>query len=183
MRYYDLTDDVHIASRWHLGDVRLSDGADVRLLSGKRLSLLAPATVEVTVKGRPLEFCLTSFAAPIAVTSLAQAMANLAGPDLEVVPVRIDERGEYAAVNATRVIPCIDETRSVCMKWTKRDHRADLAGQYRMVGNLHIVARAVPSDVHVFRIDGWPVALVVSEAMKLAMEKQGCFGAKFTDVT
>jgi hypothetical protein len=182
MKYYDLADDVHIPSRWYLGDVRLADGAEVELISGKRLSLLARPNLDMTTKGRPLDFSLTSFAAPIATAKLARAIAEVAGADVELIPLRIGERDGYFALNATRLVACVDESRSVIMKWTAQDHRADLAGQYRMVGNLHIDATAVPADAHFFRIKGYPVILIVSEIVKVAMEQAGCLGAKFLDV-
>ncbi len=34
-----------------------------------------------------------------------------------------------------------------------------------------------------FRVEGWLVALIVSEPVKEAMEQIGCFGAKFVEVT
>lgn len=41
----------------------------------------------------------------------------------------------------------------------------------------------VPSDAHFFRVEGWVVALIVSEAVKEAMERVGCMGAKFMELT
>ena len=39
-------------------------------------------------------------------------------------------------LNSLRVLRCIDEERSEFVKWTKQDHRADLAGQYRQITKL-----------------------------------------------
>lgn len=65
------------------------------------------------------------------------------------------------------------------MKWTKEDHRADPAGEYRQVTKLFLAPDRIPSGAHFFRIDGWLVAVIVSDAVKDAMERVGCKGAKF----
>lgn len=41
----------------------------------------------------------------------------------------------------------------------------------------------IPEDASFFRIDGWIVALIVSERVRAAMEQAGCRGAKFIAVT
>ncbi len=38
-------------------------------------------------------------------------------------------------------------------------------------------------DAHFFRIDRWPIGLIVSDSVKNAMEAVGCRGAVFRDVT
>jgi hypothetical protein len=87
------------------------------------------------------------------------------------------------ALNSLRVVRCLDEQYSEFLKWTKEDHRADLAGQYRQVTKLALRASAIPADAHFFRIEGWTVALVVSELVKTAMESVGCLGAKFIEIS
>ncbi|HRI65864.1 MAG TPA: double-CXXCG motif protein [Polyangium sp.] len=42
--------------------------------------------------------------------------------------------------------------------------------------------RAIPRDAHIFRIKDWEVVLVVSESVKNAMERVGCYGAEFTEL-
>jgi len=37
--------------------------------------------------------------------------------------------------------------------------------------------------VHLFRVDGWRVALIVSEGLKQIIELVGCRGARFEEVT
>jgi hypothetical protein len=52
-----------------------------------------------------------------------------------------------------------------------------------MVNDLQLDPKRIPDDGHFFRIDGWPIALVISERVRSAMEKAGCRGAIFVDVT
>lgn len=76
----------------------------------------------------------------------------------------------------------LDEARSEFIKWTEHDHRADLAGEFRQVTKLVLARDTIPDDAHFFRIAGWEVALIVSEEVKSAMERVGCFGAEFIEL-
>ncbi len=120
---------------------------------------------------------------PIARSLLATAIEGVADGDVQRLPLSAGDHDGFEVVNALRVIKCLDEGRSEFMKWTVNDHRADFAGQYRMVTNLKVKSDAIPDGAHVFRMEGWLVALIVSETVKLAMENAGCFGAKFVEVT
>jgi hypothetical protein len=141
-------------------------------------------SVSVSQPGKALDFSLTSFGVPVTKTKLAQAITTIAGNDLQVVPLNIENHGTgFVLVQCTSVIACLDEVRSEWLKWTKADHRADLAGQYRMVSRLHVKTTSIPKGVQFFRIDGWSVALVVSETVRRVMEVTGCVGAKFEEVT
>ncbi len=182
MRYFKLFDDMTVANRWHLGLATGDDGSEPQLWDGLRLHPVPHLVVPVTHAGRVLDFSLTSFAVPVATSEIAAEVARIAGPDLQIVPIEIHGHPEMVALNAVRLIKCLDEASSEFMKWTKEDHRADLAGSYRQVTKLVLDADAVPPDAHFFRIKGWEIALIVSETVKHAMERVGCLGAEFIDV-
>lgn len=182
MRFFDLSDDVTIPGRWHLGDVRTSQGHEPRLRAGLRWQGLDRLETTVDEPGRELDFCLTSFGVPVARTSLAAAIEAIAKSDVQRLPLSIPDHDGFEVVNVLRVVKCLDERLSEYMKWTLSDHRADLAGQYRMVTRLQILSDAIPTDAHVFRIEGWRIAVVVSEHVKVAMEAAGSLGAKFVEV-
>ena len=181
-RFFKLLDQVTVG-RWHIGEVRTRGGFEPSLDSGEQFQGGEPLIAEVTHPGRVLEFCLTSFAVPVATSELARAVSALAGPDVQCVPVEIAGQSGLQVLNAVRVIRCIDESRSEFIKWTKQDHRADLAGKYRQGTKLTVDPSAIPPGAHFFRIEGWRVALIVSEEVKEAMERVGCVGAKFIEVT
>lgn len=183
MRYFELLDDVTVPQRWQLGEVRAQDGTEPRLRVGIRQPDVGPLEAEVTKPGRVLDFSLTSFAVPIAAASLANAIVAIAGSDVQCLPVNVAGQAGMLALNVVRVVRCIDETRSEFLKWTARDHRADLAGQYRQVTRLVVDPASIPADARFFRPEGWLVALVVSERVKAAMERAGCLGAKFVEVS
>ena len=143
---------------------------------------LEKATGEVHHVGRVLDFCLTTFAAPIATSALAEAVQSVAGADVQCIPVTISGQTGMYVLNCLRVIRCLDESKSEFLKWTEQDHRADLAGQYRQVTKLVLERSPIPIGAHFFRIKDWDVALIVSETVKNAMERVGCYGAEFTEL-
>jgi hypothetical protein len=179
--YFHLTDDVHVAERWHLGEFVLPDGTELWLKTGQRIATIEPSC-EVHRLGRELDFCLTSFGEPVARSALAAAMASVAGDDLQRLPLAIRAHPGFEALNATRLVDCLDEQRSSFTKWTAEDHRPELAGQYRMVPELHLDPARVPDGAHFFRVWGWRVALIVSAQVRAAMERHGCVGARFEEV-
>jgi hypothetical protein len=181
--FYQLRDDMTVAGRWHIGEVRTKNGFEPLLDTGTPFHGSEALFAEVTRGGRVLDFSLTSFAIPVATRGLAEEVHAIAGADLQCVPIDIANQSGMIVMNSVRVIRCLDETRSEFIKWTRQDHRADLAGQYRQVTKLFVDPRAIPSDAHFFRIESWLVALIVSEKVKMAMERVGCVGAKFIEVT
>jgi hypothetical protein len=48
--------------------------------------------------------------------------------------------------------------------------------------DLRVRAEAIPPDVNALRIEGWLVGPVVSETVKLVMERAGCVDTKFVEV-
>lgn len=181
-RYFRLEDDVTILKRWHLGSATLLDGTEPRLRAGIRFDTSEHLSIPVTHAGRALDFCLTSFAVPVVVKKIADAVSTVSGNDVQLVPVSIASQADMFVLNALRVICCVDEMRSEFVKWTKLDHRADLAGQYRQITRLVLDVAAIPANTHVFRIAGSLVELVVSEQVKGEMESAGCLGAKFIEI-
>jgi hypothetical protein len=182
LAFFHLTDDVNIPGRWHIGVLHTVDGEEASLRRGERYEGPQPLVADVTHPGVMLEFSLTSFAMPVISNRLASAISSIADSDIQLVDIKGDGQGIVQLLNVIRVVRCVDESRSKVIKWTKNDHRADLAGQYRQVINLTIDPAQVPSDVHIFRVWGWQVALIVSEWMKALMERTGCHGARFAPV-
>lgn len=158
-------------------------GLDVpRLRAGLPFEGAGPLSVELAHRGLPLAFSLTSFAVPVAAVRLANEMQRVAGDALQRLPLAIDGLPGFEALNVLQVVDCVDERRSEFVKWTEKDHRAHLAGQYRMVTKLRVVESLIPSGVHACRVKDWLIAIIVSEQLKTAMESIGCRGATFSDV-
>lgn len=184
MKYFDLTEDMssRMRWRWHVGAVLLPDGSEPRLHAGLKLNDTRPLRADVTHAGRVLEFCLTSFAVPIATKALADAVCSIATSDVQCLPVAIGDQAGMFALNSIRLIRCLNEQHSEFIKWTEEDRVPEKTGQYRQVTRLVLGREAIPQDAHFFRVDGWRIALIVSEAVKDAMVRVGCYGAAFTEL-
>lgn len=182
MRYFELLDDMTVPERWHLGSIHTSDGTEPRLRVGIWCEHNSLVT-KVSHPGVELDFCLTSFAVPVARRSLSETIEAVGDRDVQRLALSIPGHEDFEVVNVLRVVKCLDESRSEVTKWSASDHRPDLAGQYRMVTRLRVLRDAIPSNAQVFRIEGWLVGLVVSQTVRESMEKSGCIGAKFVEVT
>ncbi len=184
MRYFRLLDDMsmRMRHRWHVGEVFLPDGTEW-LTNGIRLNGAEPLRADVYHIGIVLDFCHTTFGAPIATESLAEAISFIVGADVQCIPITISGQTGRIVLNAIRAIRCIDESRSEFEKFKVDDDvRPDLAGQYSSVPKLVLDRQAIPPDAHFFRIEHWEVVLVVSEVVKDAMERVGCYGAEFIEL-
>lgn len=184
MRYFELKDDMSekMRWRWHIGDIRLPDGGEPLLDDGVTFDDLRPLHAEVTHVGQVLQFCLTSFAIPIATQSLADAIAYVAGADVQCIPITIANQTGMVVLNAVRIVQCVDERQSKFVKWTEHDQRPDKVGKYHCFNKLVLDNATIPPDAHFFRIKDWTVALIVSETVKTAMERVGCYGAEFIEL-
>ncbi|MEZ6196953.1 MAG: hypothetical protein R3F20_14700 [Planctomycetota bacterium] len=181
MRFYRLLDDVQIPERWHLGTVR-SDLGDTPPLRTAVPCVRTALSSDVRAGHRALDFSLTSLAVPVLSRSLAETIRNECRNDAEFLPLEIPGHEGFVVLNVLRVEPCIDEARSEFLKWTTRDHRPELAGSYRQVTDLRLDRSRIPSDAQVFRLEGWEIALIVSEKVKDLMMSVNCVGASFHDV-
>ena len=183
MRYYRLLDDMHIPGRWHLGEMTDSSGDVVNLDDGVKL-FHDVVHCAVSHRGTPLDFTLTSFNSPVVREPLARRIDEVASEkSIQFVDLIIPGYDGFEGLNVLSVLDCLDESRSEYIKWTEKDHRADLVGRYRSVTHLSVDRNRIPEDAHIFRIERWRICLVVSEVMKEAMEAGGCLGAKFLEVT
>lgn len=181
MRFFELEDDVHVPGRWHLGEILAVDGTEPRLSAG-----IAYAGGElfgrIDQPGSELDFQLSSFAVPVSRARLAATIEGIAGPDIQRVPLTLKGHDGFEVLNALRTVACLDEGRSEFTKWTEKDRRPDKVGHYRMVTRLRVDVGQVPRGVDIFRVEGWRVALIVSERMRAAMDAVGSRGARFVEV-
>jgi hypothetical protein len=178
-RFSQLRDDMYIGGRWHLGEVSLPGGETPVLDAALPFSSTHLLEGRVSHPGVALDFSLTSFGVPVASKRIGEVFKSVADSDVQCLDLRIPGHGGLVAINCTRTIRCIDESRSEFIKWTPEDHRPELAGEYRQVTKLSLDVASIPLDVQCFRVKGWLVAIIISETLKDAMELAGCRGARF----
>jgi hypothetical protein len=186
-RYYRLLDDVTLPGRWELGIPLDASGNEVEdpwmFRVGRPVSPQHALLVPVDQPGTPLDFSLAGFSTPVVSARVATVFSDLATRDIKLVPVDVQgQAGPYAILVAARLIRCIDdESSEEVIRWTPQDGRPDRVGQYRDVDGMRIDSARV-GDAQVFRTWGWSIALIVSEDIKLALERIHATGIRFTEV-
>lgn len=185
-RFFELHDDVQVPGRWHLGMPVDARGRAVK--EPERFRLGVPAQVEgrlrlpIEVAGRPLDFTEAGVRIPVVHVKVATVFAELAPDDVQLVPVGIDKHEDaYLILVATRLIRCIDEKASRIQRWLPEDGVPEKVGQYASVRGLRIDASQV-SEARVFRPEGWPGALIISEDLRAALMSVGATGLALKEV-
>ncbi|WP_426748195.1 DUF1629 domain-containing protein [Myxococcus faecalis] len=186
-RYFRLNEAVQ-AGNWYLGtplDERGHALEDIReFTSGRAAHPRGRLTIPVREPGRRCEFNMAGAGrTPVVHVKLAMLLTELAPSDVQLHPVDITGcPDEYLILVATRLVRCIDDAATEEVRyWKPEDERPDMLGQYRSVFGMKLDHSRV-GDAKVFRTWGWPVALIVSEDIKTALERANITGAEFEEV-
>ena len=148
------------------------------------MSLKDLPTLPLDTPGCALDFSLTEFAIPVVSARFVSLCQELGvQDDVQFIPARVACHMEpYFILNALRVIRCIDETRSEEVTfWEPRHGEPGRVGHYRSVAGMKIDVSKV-EDAHIFRPWGWTNSLLVSEHVKVALEREKLTGPRFTEV-
>jgi hypothetical protein len=178
---------MRIPGRWVLGDPLDERGQEIDPWQFGEGLLLPPSGSLRLLQahpGRALDFSLTTLAIPVVHERVMSLFERLGlQQQVQFLPAQVEGQSEpYFILNALRVIRCIDDARCEEVQYyTPEDGQPDKVGEYRVVAGLRIDASRV-GDAHVFRPWGWPVALLISEHLKQAMEREGITGTRFTEV-
>jgi hypothetical protein len=142
-----------------------------------------PAQVPVGEAGQPVQFNLGAFDMPVVSESVASVFAKWARDTIELFPVTVDEQADrYQIMNVTCAAPCVDDQRSDILRWKPDDERPDKIGSYRAIYRL-IIDPSRARGKHVFRIQGWEIALIVSEQIREKLARLDDLGVVFRSVT
>ncbi|MET0406141.1 MAG: DUF1629 domain-containing protein [Cystobacter sp.] len=138
--------------------------------------------VPIEHAGRALDFSLAGLSVPVVHVRAASIFTELAPEDVQLLPVDIQgQPDQYFILVATRLLPCIDERASRIRLWTHEDGLPHKVGQYASVRDMRIDASSAGNS-RVFRARGWPGPLLISGALKDALERAGITGVKFEEV-
>lgn len=186
MRYFDVaTDDERFPDRWFLDEPLSADGneIDARAFTyGRAYVGPRPVIVPIQQNGRKVQFNLAAFDMPVVSEEIASVIGELAPRDIEFFPVTIERSlPGYVVLNTVRREACVDESMSDVTFWTTEDGRPDKVGRYRMVSDLTIDPTRT-HGAHIFRIQDFEVALLVSERIKDALESIDNLGVVFEPV-
>ncbi|WP_395847148.1 imm11 family protein [Cystobacter fuscus] len=121
---------------------------------------------------------------PIGSEAVANVFRTLAPGDVQLFPVTVEGESErYFVVNATKVVDAIDEAR--CREvhhYDEDDPSPYYEGEYNWIYGLRIDPSKT-EGAQVFRLKKFKVAFIVSEEVKIALERVGNLGLSFERVT
>jgi hypothetical protein len=182
-RFFELMDDRSSCPRWHLGTPLDEQGQELnpwQFGKGKRLELGCVPLFPLDVPGPPLDFCWAAFAILVVNARFVRLFERLGIPDVQFLPARVEGHPEpHFILNVLRVIRCIDDARcDEVQYWKPEDNRPEKLGEYRAVYGLKVDAAKI-GGAPIFRPWGWRVALLVSQELKEAMEREGLTGPRF----
>ncbi|MCP3137175.1 imm11 family protein [Pyxidicoccus xibeiensis] len=185
-RFFELHDDVQVPGRWHLDTPVDSRGREVRdpdrFRQGTPVQVKGRLRIPIEEPGRPLDFTEAGLRIPIVHLKVAELFRELAPGNVQIIPVDIEGHpDQYLLLVATCLIRCIDEKASRIQLWTHEDGVPEMVGRYASVRDLRI-DKAKVGDARVLRPEGWTGALIVSEDIKLGLERVKATGVKFTEV-
>ncbi|MCK8497623.1 MULTISPECIES: imm11 family protein [Myxococcus] len=186
-RYFSLKENVQ-AGNWYLGDPQDEAGAEVEdiweFTRGRPGRLAGRLTFPVDEPGKRLDYTTAGVAMiPIVHVRVANIFAELAPDDVQLVPVGVQGcPDQYVMLVVTKLVRCIDDKASrEALVWKPEDERPEKLGQYRSVAGMRI-DRTKAGAARVFRTWGWEIAVIISEDIKVALERAKVTGAKFEEV-
>ncbi|WP_164021521.1 imm11 family protein [Pyxidicoccus trucidator] len=188
VRYFDLHQNLYIPGRWYPDEPTDLHGQEIddiwQFAEGHPVEFREPLRIPLYRSGRAVDFSLTPVGVtPIIHPKVASVFAELAPDDVQLFPVEVEGQPEpYFLLNVTRLVRCIDDSACEEVKYFKpEDGQPEKTGTYRSVIGLRI-DKSLVGDVKVFRTWGWPIALIVPEDIKEALERTGATGMRFTEV-
>jgi len=133
--------------------------------------------------GVPLDFSLTELATPVVTGRVVSLFEQLElGNEVQFIPALVEGQAEpYFILNVLHVIRCIDDAR--CEEvgyWTPEDGIPELVGKYEKVRGLKVDPASM-GDVSICRPWGWTGAIIITERIKLAMERAGITGTRLRE--
>ncbi|MFL5613005.1 MAG: hypothetical protein ACJ796_05025 [Gemmatimonadaceae bacterium] len=169
MNYYRLHDkNQGNPDRWYLGSPVTEDGQkfDAQLFLGARpMKDLGLLRLPMARTGAAQDFTMGPFNMPVLATHFVSELQRAAPRDFQAFPVIIEgERKEYSIINVLHRVRCVDESRTTVVRWPFDPTVPHLDGVYLTLSDIHIDPAKV-GLAQMFRIDGWPAALIVSEAV------------------
>jgi hypothetical protein len=184
--HYLLKDDMRIAGRWHLRHPLDEHGEKInpwQFTKSLRLEPLGTLHFPVKPDGLALDFTLDAFLTPVVHGRVVQIFERLGIQEVQFLPVQVEgHAGPYFILNTLRVIRCIDDERCEEVQyWKPEDGEPEKVGEYRFVAGLRIEPARV-GDACIFRPWGWPLALLISEELKQALEAERITGTRFVEV-
>ena len=187
MHFFEMYYDIYREERWELGETYSPSGLidEWNFTIGKAYESSEPMSV-TSEGGPPMDFNMAAFDVPIISSVGASIIQQYMQDDVQLIPVEIDGSDSWGdkwfIVNVLKKVKCVNEERSLFTKWTDDDGRPDKTGKFRMVVKLAINNSGL-DNIHLFRIEDWDVALIISSELREKLDNAGVDGIVYTPVT
>lgn len=179
-RFYEM-DYSTDGDRWFLGTVVVNGHYIVAntFCRGERWSRGTPV-FPVRHDGPPVDVSFTAHGEPIVAQSIGALIEQMAPGQVQRIPAIID--GASADMEPREVLNVLARVACIDLERSYTEVHPDNPNHYRMVANMHLRPEST-HGLEVFRVDEWPLAIVVSERVKVALERVRATGLQFRDVT
>ncbi|WP_282295042.1 DUF1629 domain-containing protein [Stenotrophomonas sp. PS02289] len=187
MKYFRIHPDLAMRQRWILGDIRYADNWSFLDPPVERMEPCCYA-LDLHFDGVAVDFTVAGSASvPIVSARFCDALAGL--PEIEepytntvMEPVSIEGASgvaEYFVMIVESKFDCIHGVSSNFIRFAFNDAwRPSLSDENSAAFNLVLDASKI-GDKHIFRLMGYPHALIVSEEVKTRLERDGVTGVAF----
>lgn len=184
-KFYRVTVDWNAVGCWYLGAPvdELNERIEPeKFRVGKIVSGLTAMTIPVKNPGTMLNFNFASFDMIVCRSEIVSEMESSFGVSVQRIPVTVEGciKG-FEILNPLASVACVDLNRSNYARWNDTDGRPERVGRFRVINELYIDDRA--SGQHLFRVDEWKIALIVSEPVKAFLERKAGYGIDFIPVS
>ncbi|MFY0568557.1 imm11 family protein [Archangium lansingense] len=186
-RYFELLDEMSVPGRWVVYQKDIDEhGRQVDPWQFKRGTLLqveGRPMLGIAHPGIPLDFSLTELATPVVTGRFVSLFEQLElGNEVQFIPAQVEGQTEpFFILNVLHVIRCIDDARCEHVSyWTPEDGEPELVGKYQNVRGLK-VDPARMGWLSICRPRGWTGAIIITERIKLAMERAGITGLRLRE--
>jgi len=189
MKFYKLSMKVEeLENAWYLGKV--VDGGGDEILSSNfttgsifDLSRNPNLTVISTdPNGRPVDFRMTFLGVPVVSNTFGDVISKFDARSIQRIPVTVTPQySGYEILNIVEKRECLDYEKTSIDRYTHSFYPPEQIGKIKALYNIAILPELVKGH-HIFRLAEWDVIIIVSSALKDALESEGFVGMNFTAV-
>ncbi len=172
MTYYRMKSTYGYPDAWYLGDINTKNNWIFTKGVELDLSQFSNLTIEIDQEGIELDYTTTdAYGVPIVSKEMAECLFGYMN-DIQLIPVSVpNARNDYFILVAKNKPDCVDRERAEFTLFEEgNDIRPDRVGDFEMIDVLRLDKSKIDKDI--FRIAGFTVLLIVSEKVKLELEKK-----------
>lgn len=145
--------------------------------------------LEVFSDGHPVDFNISSFHIPVISANMGRILDKLVCHEIQRIPIAVaDAVGQWEILNILNAVDCIDTRRSIIDYYPASSAdpaihlNSHLIGQPRGVRKLAIDNSLVRNH-QIFRLRSWPLPIIVSDEIRIAVESAKLTGCQFLNVS